>query len=79
MVDRYYRKIESVENYIENSMQISSILFKLKEYDEKLGELSKIDTNEGDISSNSKKITTNKGDISSNSKKNKYKCRRYFI
>ena len=33
MVDRYYRKIESVENDIENSIQISSILLKLKEYD----------------------------------------------
>ena len=69
MVDRYYRKIESVENNIENTMQISSILLKLKEYDEKLGNLSKIDTNEGDISSNSKKININVGDISSNSKK----------
>ena len=69
MVDRYYRKIESVENDIENSMQISIILLKLKEYDEKLGDLSKITTNEGDISSNSKKIITNEGDISSNSKK----------
>ena len=66
MVDRYYRKIESVENDIENSMQISSILLKLKEYDEKLGDLSKIYTNEGDISSNLKKITANEGDISSN-------------
>ena len=36
MVDRYYRKIESVKNDIENSMQISSILLKLKEYDDDL-------------------------------------------
>ena len=36
MVDRYFRKIESVENDIENSMQISSILLKLKGYDDKL-------------------------------------------
>ena len=32
MVDRYYRKIGSVENDIEYSMQISSILLKLKGY-----------------------------------------------
>ena len=69
MVDRYYRKINDVENDIENVMQISSILLKLKGYDEKLGDLGKITTNEGDISSNSKKITTNEGDISSTSKK----------
>ena len=46
MVDRYWRKIESVENDIENAMQISSILLKLKGYDEKLEGLSKINTNE---------------------------------
>ena len=34
MVDRYYRKIENVENDIENAMQISGILLKLKGYDE---------------------------------------------
>ena len=34
MVDKYYRKIESVENEIENSIQISSILLKLKGYDD---------------------------------------------
>ena len=28
MVDRYYRKIEDVENDIENAMQISSIFIK---------------------------------------------------
>ena len=52
MVDRYWRKIEDVENDIENSMQISSILLKLKEYDDDLG---KISTNQGNISSNLKK------------------------
>ena len=52
MVDRYYRKIESVENNIENAMQISSILLKFKGYDEKLDGLSKIDTNTDNISSN---------------------------
>ena len=66
MVDRYYRKIESVENDIENSMQISSILLKLKGYDEKFGDLSKIGNNENNISSNLGKINTNKSDISSN-------------
>ena len=68
MVDKYYRKIKSVENDIENSMQISGILLKLKEYDEKLGDLSKIGNNENNISSNSKKIDVNKNNISSNSK-----------
>ena len=69
MADRYWRKIESVENDIENSIQISSILLKLKGYDEKLSDLSnlgKITTNEGAISSNLGKITTNEGAISSN-------------
>ena len=68
MVDRYWRKIESVENDIENSMQISSILLKLKEYDEKLSDLS-IDDNSNNISSNLGKIDTNKNNISSNLKK----------
>ena len=66
MVDRYWRKIEDVENDIENSMQISSILLKLKENDKKLGDLSKIGNNENNISSNLGKIDTNKSDISSN-------------
>ena len=64
MVDRYYRKIEDVENDIENAMQISSILLKLKGYDDDLG---KIDTNENNISSNSNLINTNTGSISTNS------------
>ena len=66
MVDRYYRKIESVENDIENAMQISSILLKIKGYDEKLGDLSKIGDNENSISSNLGKIETNESNISSN-------------
>ena len=41
MVNWYWRKIESVENDIENSIQISSILLKLKGHDDKLGNLSK--------------------------------------
>ena len=45
-------------------MQISSILLKLKEYDDNLG---KIDTNENNISSNSGLISTNTNDISDNS------------
>ena len=52
MVDRYYRKIEDVENDIENAIQISSILLKIKGYDEKLSDLEKISTNEENISSN---------------------------
>ena len=66
MVDRYWRKIESIENDIENSMQISSILLKLKDYDEKLGDLSKIGNNENNISSNLTKIRNNENNISSN-------------
>ena len=59
MVDRYWRKIEDVENDIENAMQISSILLKLKEYDD---DLSKIDEN--NISSNLTKINDNENSIS---------------
>ena len=66
MVDRYYRKIEDVENDIENAMQISSILLKLKGYDEKLEGLSKVEDNENNISSNLSKISDNKDDISTN-------------
>ena len=66
-VDRYYRTIESVENDIENSMQISSILLKLKGYDKKLEGLSKIGDNENNISSNLGQINTNNGNISTNS------------
>ena len=66
MVDRYWRRIESVEDNIENSLQISSILLKLKEYDEKLNG---IDNNETNISSNLTKIGTNKTNIASNLKK----------
>ena len=56
MVDLYYRKIEDVENDIENAMQISSILLKLKGYD---NDLEKIDTNKGNISTNLEKIDDN--------------------
>ena len=68
MVDRYWRKIESVENDIENAMQISGILLKLKGYDKKLEGLSKINTNEGNISSNLGKINNNSSTISTNFK-----------
>ena len=63
MTDRYWRKIEDVENDIENAMQISSILLKLKGYD---NGLSKIDDNENNISSNLSKISDNENNISSN-------------
>ena len=66
MVDRYWRKIEDVENNIENAMQISSILLKLKENDKKLEGLSKIGDNENNISSNLSKIGDNENNISSN-------------
>ena len=63
MVDRYWRKIENVKNDIENAMQISSILLKLKGYDD---DLSKIDTNEENISTNLSKIEDNENSISNN-------------
>ena len=63
MTDRYCRKIEDVENYIENAMQISSISLKLKGYD---ADLSKISDNENNISSNLEKIDDNENNISSN-------------
>ena len=66
MVDRYWRKIEEVENYIENAIQISSILLKLKGYDDKLSDLEKISDNENNISTNSGKISTNTDNISTN-------------
>ena len=70
MVDRYYRKIEDVENDIENAMQISSILLKLKGYDNDLGKISTntgaISTNSGQISTNAEAISTNSGQISTN-------------
>ena len=56
MVDRYWREIEDVKDDIENAMQISAILLKLKENDKKLKELSKINDN---ISTNSGKIDSN--------------------
>ena len=66
MVDRYYREIEDVENDIENAMQISSILLKLKGYDDDLG---KIDANKNDISTNLSKIEDNETNISINLEK----------
>ena len=66
MVDRYYREIEDVENDIENAMQISNILLKLKGYD---NDLEKIDTNEGNISTNLSKIQNNETNISTNLEK----------
>ena len=69
MVYIYYRKINDVRNDIENSIQISGILLKLSEYDEKTSDLSKIGTNENNISSNLTKIGNNENSISSNFKK----------
>ena len=63
MVDRYWRKIESVENDIENSMQISSILLKLKGYYDKLSDLSKIGNNKNNISNNLSKMNNKKSNI----------------
>ena len=72
MVDRYWRKYESVENDIENSMQISSILLKLKGYDEKLSDLSKIGNNESNISSNLTKINNIENDMNIKIRKDIY-------
>ena len=63
MVDKYYRKIESVENEIENSIQISGILLKLKGYDD---DLPKIENNENNITNNTNNITNNKNNINNN-------------
>ena len=63
MVDSYWRKIDDNINNLENSIQISSILLKLKEHDTKI---TKIDSNIKDISSNKIKIDTNIKDISYN-------------
>ena len=66
MTDRYWRKIEDVENDIENAMQISSILLKLKGYDD---DIEKIDTNENNIADNLGKIGDNENNISNNLEK----------
>ena len=66
MVEQYWRKIEDVENDIENAMQISSILLKLKGYDD---DIEKIDTNENNISTNLSKIQNNENNISNNLEK----------
>ena len=66
MDNRYYRKIEDVENDIENAMQMSSILLKLKGYDNKLDDISKINYNENNIASNLSKIGNNESNIPSN-------------
>ena len=63
MTDRYWRKIEDFENDIENAMQISSILLKLKGYDD---DIEKIGDNENNISSNLGKINDNENSISNN-------------
>ena len=60
MTHKYWRKIEDVEN----AMQISNILLKLKGYD---NDLEKIGDNENNISSNSGQISANTNNISTNS------------
>ena len=67
MVDQYWREIEDIKNDIENAMQISAILLKLKGYDNKLDDLSKISDNRNNISTNSEQISTNENNISINS------------
>ena len=66
MVDRYWREIEDVENDVENCLQISSILLKLKEFYEKLNDILEINDNEKNISSNLSKINNNKTKINEN-------------
>ena len=63
MVDQYWKKINDVENDIENAMQISSILLRIKGYDKKLEGLSKIGDYENNISSNLEKIGDNENNI----------------
>ena len=63
MVDRYWRQVENVRNDIENSKQISSILLKLKGYDEKLNDISKISTNKDNMSSNLCEVKNIKNDM----------------
>ena len=71
MVDRYWRQeINSIKDNIENSMQISSILLKLKE---KLDDFGKITTNEENISSNLLKINNIENDIAIKIRKDVYK------
>ena len=69
-------------------MQISSILLKLKGYDEKFGDLSKIGNNENNISSNLGKIDINEtyiDEINENlsnfdfNSNNKYSIENFFI
>ena len=74
MVDRYYRKIENVENEIENFIQISGILLKLKEHDDDLSKNNEksinnkndITNNKNDTINNKNNITNNKNDIINN-------------
>ena len=63
MVDRYYRKIESVENKIENSIQISGILLKLKEHDDDFLNIKNNSVNKNEINSLSDLIDINKNKL----------------
>ena len=60
-------------------MQISSILLKLKEYDEKLSDLSKIGNNENSISSNLEKINNIEKDMIIKIKKDIYEKKIYYF
>ena len=77
MVDRYYRKIESVENEIENSIQISGILLKLKEHNDlSNNNKNKLEEIENHIFSESKnyqkKFNIDSGDFDFNRDNNYY-------
>ena len=55
-----------------NSMQISNILLKLKGYDEKLNDISKISTNKDNITSNLSEIKNIKNDMTTTIRKNNF-------
>ena len=71
MVDRYWRKIESVENDIENSMQISKIGNNENNISSNLGKININETNIDEINENLSNI-----DFNSN---NKYSIENVFI
>ena len=88
IVDRYYRKIESVKDNIDNSLEITGILLKLKEheatlrnYEDRFYNFQRMintsnqmfNTNENNIFSNLEKIGGIKNDVSSNLENNIYK------
>ena len=60
MVDSYWRKLDNVTNNLENAIQISGILLKLKEYENKIKH---IETNKNKINSNLIRIEQNENNI----------------